>query len=783
MDRRLDVLDGLLRLSVRHPRTVVSLVAVLTAAAALAIPGVHVRLDGRSLIPQGHPAQAASQRAAELFGLRDVIVLGIESPQGIYNPRTLALVADLSGALAGIDGIVPGSVASLATLPRFFVEQDVIDPQPLLARDGQIDVRLADRLRGETRALGLDDGVLVAPDGRTTAIYAEVRDDADRYRVLKQVRSLVARSDHGPDRVRLSGTALAQAVLGLAAARDLTRLLPAVLLTIALVLAAVFRHPVPALVSLAEIGASLVWTAGIMGSLGASLFVTTLVLPVILLVIGVSDDVYALNHCFRALRESPDASVQDVVVASFRAVKRPIVLTSATTVAGLVSLAATSLEPQRVFGLYGGLAILFSSLFTFSFVPALLVLLRLRLPVREGSAGAPSPLLRLLSSGLRRIGPQRGLAALVLLAALAAWATTGLRIEDNWVRNLPPSGDIARDTHALDQELAGTLRIEILADSGRRDGLLDPAAFLRLGRIEKALAALPGVGAVHSVYGDVVRVQSGLDGVAYPAWRAALEQGRKSLGAADIEQALLLLSTLRRSPAGERIDGEYRRARLTVFVRDANYSRMAGIVHAAAEMSDRTLALTPFGDGWINYLAVRLLVTGQIQSVGFALLANTLLVFLLFRRLGDTLLTLAPILMTVLLVFAALALSGTPLGIANSMFASIALGIGVDYSIHLVAHYRERRSEGLPASAAIENALALTGPAILKSAAAIAAGLSVLAFSEVLPNLQLGLLVSLSLTVCAAMTLLLVPGIVLARTPRSAGVGDVRALAETSRVA
>ena len=785
---RKDVFDRLLAISVRHPRVVVGLVAVLTVLSALAIPGVRVRLDGRSLIPQGHPAQEASNRAAELFGLRDVIVIGVESPQGIYNPRTLALVAQLSGALAGVDGIVPGSIASLATLPRFFVEQDVLDPEPLLARvarGGPVDARLAARLRRETQALGLDDGVLASSDSRTAAIYAEVRDDADRYRVLEQVRGLVARlaPHQGPDRVRLSGTALAQAVLGLAAARDLSRLLPAVLLTIALVLAAVFRHPMAALVSLAEIGASLVWTAGIMGLRGESLFVTTLVLPVILLVIGVSDDVYALNECFQALRKTPGAPPEDVIVASFRAVKRPILLTSATTVAGLLSLAATNLVPQRVFGIYGGLAILFSSLFTFSFVPALLVVLRLRVAGREQVSHAPDSRLLVLCSALRRVGPLRGLAALVLTVGLAVWATTGLRIEDNWVRNLPPSSDIARDTRALDRTLAGTLRIEILADSGRRDGFLDPSAFQRLGRIEKALSGLPGVGAVHSVYSDVVRVQSSLDGVAYPAWRAALDAGRRSLGSADVEQALLLLSSLRRSPASERIDGEYRRARLTVFVRDASYSRMAGIVHAAAQLGDRSMTLTPLGDGWINYLAVRLLVTGQIQSVGYALLANVLLVFLLFRHIGDSVLTLAPILMTVLLVFAFLALSGTPLGIANSMFASIALGIGVDYSIHLVAHYRENRASGLPAPAAMESAVVSTGPAILKSAAAIAAGLSVLAFSEVLPNLQLGLLVSLSLTVCAAMTLLLVPGIVLARARRRDAVRDVRTLPETTRVA
>jgi uncharacterized protein len=775
---RRDVLDGLLRLSVRHPRSVIGIVLALTVAAALAIPGVRVRLDGRSLIPQGYHAQAESERASGLFDLRDVIVVGIESPQGIYTPRTLALVAELSGALSRVEGIVPGSVASLATLPRFSVDANVLDPMPLLGRKGPLSAEVAARLREETREMGLEDGVVVARDGRTTAIYAEVHAEADRYRVLQEVRALVA-GVPGPDRVRLSGTALAQAVLGLSAARDLTRLLPAVLLIVALALTALFRHPAPALVSLGEIGVSLVWTAGIMGALGESLFVTTLVLPVILVVIGVSDDVYALNGCFRALRAAPGVPVEETVVQSFREVKRPILLTSATTMAGLLSLALTPLEPQRVFGIYGALAILFSSLFTFSFVPAMLVLRRLRVTAREESTGSGAQF-RLLCRALERVGPRLGLAALLLLVGLAAWAATGLRIEDNWVGNLPPSGDIARDTRLLDRELAGTLRIEVLVDSGRRDGFLDPAAFLRLGRIESALADLPGVGAAHSVYGDVVRVQSALDGVDQASWRADLEGGRRALGASDVEQALLILSSLRRSPLSERIDGGYRRARITVFVRDAEYSLIAGIVRAASELSTDGMRLTPFGDGWINYLAVRLLVTGQIQSVGFALLANTVLLLLLFRRFGDTLLTLAPILVSVLLVFAVLALSGAPLGIANSMFAAIALGIGVDYSIHLVAHYRERRTAGEPPPAAIEHALALTGPAILKSAAAIAAGLSVLAFSEVRPNLQLGLLVSLSLTVCAAMTLLLVPGLVLARAERRADVPDVPCVTKTS---
>jgi predicted RND superfamily exporter protein len=87
-----------------------------------------------------------------------------------------------------------------------------------------------------------------------------------------------------------------------------------------------------------------------------------------------------------------------------------------------------------------------------------------------------------------------------------------------------------------------------------------------------------------------------------------------------------------------------------------------------------------------------------------------------------------------LLVLAALALAGTPLGIANSMFAGIALGIGLDFAIHLTTAYRQRLRQGMPASEALRSTLELTGPAVCVSAASITAGFSVLLLSKIAPE-------------------------------------------------
>ena len=104
-------------------------------------------------------------------------------------------------------------------------------------------------------------GALVSADRKGAAIIAKVEPRADRYRLLEETRSLIARESLGKDSVYLSGSALAQAVLGQATARDLARLIPAVVAVLGVMLFLSFRHPAAAFLSLTEIGMSLVWMA------------------------------------------------------------------------------------------------------------------------------------------------------------------------------------------------------------------------------------------------------------------------------------------------------------------------------------------------------------------------------------------------------------------------------------------------------------------------------------------------------------------------------------------
>jgi len=231
------LITHLLRFSVRHPRLVIALVAAVTVCALFFIPRIRLRLDGRSLIPAGLPEFAESDRAASRFELRDLVLIGVGNEEsGVYTPETLLHIARLSDGLSRLEGVVAGSVISLATVPRVALVDGRVDAGPLFRPEDQLSSEAIQALRREVGKRGYNTGTLVSADGKGAAIIAKVEPGADRYRLLEETRSLIARDSSGKDSVYLSGSALAQAVLGQATARDLARLIPAVVIVLGVML-------------------------------------------------------------------------------------------------------------------------------------------------------------------------------------------------------------------------------------------------------------------------------------------------------------------------------------------------------------------------------------------------------------------------------------------------------------------------------------------------------------------------------------------------------------------
>ena len=100
-----------------------------------------------------------------------------------------------------------------------------------------------------------------------------------------------------------------------------------------------------------------------------------------------------------------------------------------------------------------------------------------------------------------------------------------------------------------------------------------------------------------------------------------------------------------------------------------------------------------------------------------------------FRSIKQALVTLVPILLVVVWLYGLMEVSGASLNIVTVTIATISLGVGIDYCIHVTERYRESREKGESHKQALHAVGGACSLALIGSAASDIAGFSVIALS------------------------------------------------------
>ncbi|MGI6034241.1 MAG: efflux RND transporter permease subunit [Limnochordia bacterium] len=157
-------------------------------------------------------------------------------------------------------------------------------------------------------------------------------------------------------------------------------------------------------------------------------------------------------------------------------------------------------------------------------------------------------------------------------------------------------------------------------------------------------------------------------------------------------------------------------------------------------------------------------VTERLQRSQFIslLLSLVLVSLLLMAQTGSVIRGLtacAPVMMTVLINFGVMAIRDIPLDVATTMIASVAIGTGIDYSIHFVSRYRKAISESGNVPHSLRRTLGSIGTAISSNALAVAAGFLVLVLSSTVTVAFFGGLTAFTMVISAILTLVYLPAL------------------------
>jgi predicted RND superfamily exporter protein len=743
-----------------HPRAVLAALVLLSLALGAAAPFTRWDPSPDALTIEGSPELAAYRDYLASFGSDELLVIAFEHPD-LLGREGLSTLRVLTDELLEVEGVE--DVMSLDT--AYDVEFGPFGPfaAPLVP-DALEEAPPAAELLARVRALPLARDGLVDEAGRTAAIVVKPRASelgADarhtQRRVLDGVDAVLARPEFAGLRFHLAGSPVFNRALERLNTRDNALFTPVAAGLVAVLLALALRGAVAVALAMACVGGTVAWVRGTMTLLDVPLDTTTSLLAPLLMVLAVCVVVHVLARYQRerAAGRSAAQAVDEIEAHVFL----PALLTALTTAIGFVSLLVSPIASVRSFGVFSALGATVSFVLGAVAVPAALRVLE---PVGR-AAGRDRVGVGL--AGIARFSEQHAgkiLAATAALVLLGIASLPGLRVSTHDGDFFPPEHPINLAYDFIEARLGGITPLELVFESERPAGLRDPAALAAMARVQEFLDAAPETLRGVSLVDWVDQAREALEGP---------EARQRVLDAATLERAAFVLEAVAADDLPYWVRDDWSRARLSSrslgLDSEQNTALLARVEAAARAAVAGVPGLHVSVTGLVPVFArmEEYLLASQIRSFATASLAIFVVFAVLLRSVGWALVAMVPNLVPVVLTLAWMALAGIPLDVVTVMIASITLGIVVDDTVHLLHGFQRARASGLAPGAAMGDALARSGHALVFTALVLSLGFATLALSEFRPTARFGELTAITIAVALAAELLLLPALVHALAP------------------
>ena len=152
-----------------------------------------------------------------------------------------------------------------------------------------------------------------------------------------------------------------------------------------------------------------------------------------------------------------------------------------------------------------------------------------------------------------------------------------------------------------------------------------------------------------------------------------------------------------------------------------------------------------------------------IVSITSAVLIISFVLILFFRSFRIGLIAMIPNTVPLLIGGGVLWAIGKPLDIGTMLVMSVCLGIAVDDTIHVITNFERLRAEGLERHQAVRGVLSDTSPALITTSVILVLSFGTFIFATFTPNLYLGLLSAIILSIALITDLTFLPALLLGK--------------------
>ena len=545
----------------------------------------------------------------------------------------------------------------------------------------------------------------------------------------------------------------------------------------------IFRHIRWIIIPLLICFISIISTGGILGLFGWEVTVISSNFIALQLIITMSTVLHLIERYRELNVKYKNASQYKLVINTVLSKLEPSFFAIITTVVGFASLILSNIEPVINLGLMMSIGITISLILSFVTFPIILMIMGKK--DEHDEKNIQTSFITKCSS----IVENHGKTIIVVSILAVVFSITGsskLFVENSFINYFKPSTEIYKGMKVIDENLGGTSPLDIIVkfkDDEKTTPLknknqdeyddfenefdeknsdkqywFSQDKMDTITAIHDYLETIPEIGKVQSLatllkVGEILNKNERLDGITLALLYNQLPPKYKDM----------ILSPY--------INIDKNEARITMRIIDSNpdlrrndlLTKINTDLREIIKNKETTYQLSNLMVLYNNML--QSLFNSQIATLGVSVLILSIMFFVLFRSFKIVLIALLANVIPISLLFGIMGWLNIPLDIMTITIAAIAIGIGVDDTIHFIHRFKEEFKKDHNYVNSMRRSHESIGYAMYYTSLVIIMGFSILVLSNLIPTIYFGLLTVITMITVLIANLLLLPRLILIFKP------------------
>jgi predicted RND superfamily exporter protein len=799
-----------------HPVIIIVVTLMITLFFAIQLP--HVEFDNNNIrfVPEHDQSRIDSDWLDNTFGSSFFILIGLQKKYGtVFDADLLKQIRDFTSDIEKIN--IVDKVDSLISTDYITGDADTLTVESLVPDGFSGTPAEIEDLKARVNSWSIYDASLISSDFTATQIYVSLKVDSKDAGDPKlsaqflQIRDMAHKQFDSSIDVYVTGIPIISSTINEAMEADLKYLVPIVLIVIFLIMYITLRRIYFVIMSVIAVVVATIWTVGAMPLFNIRLSVISTVLPVIMIAVGNSYGLHVIVHYIEKSNKNFGSMTRDehraFVIEVTRLVRKPVFLAAITTLASFGSFCVTNIVPMFEFGVFSSFGVIASFVLTITFTPAVLI------------AAGPKHLAKLsqkktsskyvsyndkIANVFTRISNRKWLilAMSLIVIGISVYGATKLIIDNVFIEYFRDTTEIAKSDRFIRENFGGSKVINVAVQADSSDIILHPDTLCAMDGLSDYLSKQALVGKVLG-FSDFIKRTNQVFNIDEPGYEtdnmAALLDKAASAGKnmnanklvwefkrltnyegasyyeipsdparynkSDkdelrqlIANYLVLLSdstkysndslepTAIKSTVMMRTTGQLDTGLVTQNIKDyiaANFPKNIKATVGGSAIVETSLNGYVLSNVWgsmiISFVALFLIMSLSYHSVAAGLIG------------------VIPLVALVTAGFAAMGFLGIKLNIATAMIACLSMGIGIDFTIHIMESYKREAVKANFKGDFIFNVYRTNGIAVISDAVSTGLGFAVLVFSQFRTLAEFGFLIMFSLLLSSIVSLFVIP--------------------------